>query len=86
MFVQGNTHDVAQQIHRLESRGSILDVLLDETRRFSRDLGADDKARLDQYVTSVREVEELLQTARVRPHALHGTVGAGVGLHAHRDP
>lgn len=64
MFVQGDQNAVAQQLHRLESRGSILDVLLDETSRFRRDLGNDDKARLDQYVTSVREVEGRLQTAR----------------------
>jgi hypothetical protein len=64
MFVQGDEEAVAQQVHRLERRGSILDALLDETRRFSRQLGTDDKARLDQYVTSVREVEERLQTAR----------------------
>ncbi len=64
MFVQGDREAVARQLHRLETRGSILDTLLDETRRFSRDLGADDRTRLDQYVTSVREVEERLQTAR----------------------
>src|SRR5499427_1471362 len=64
MFVQGDEQAVAQQVHRLERRGSILDALLDETRRFSRQLGTDDKVRLDQYVTSVREVEERLQTAR----------------------
>jgi hypothetical protein len=64
MFVQGDQEAVAQQIHRLERRGSILDALMDETKRFSRKLGTDDKARLDQYVTSVREVEERLQTAR----------------------
>ena len=64
MFVQGDEEAVAQQIQRLERRGSILDALLDETRRFSRQLGTDDKVRLDQYVTSVREVEERLQTAR----------------------
>lgn len=64
MFVQGDKAAVAQQMNRLERRGSILDTLLDETRRFSRQLGTDDKARLDQYVTSVREVEERLQTAR----------------------
>ncbi|MEO8131872.1 MAG: DUF1552 domain-containing protein, partial [Bryobacteraceae bacterium] len=64
MFVQGGKEEVAEQIHRLQGRGSVLDVLMDETRRFSRQLGADDKARLDQYVTSVREVEERLQTAR----------------------
>ena len=64
MFVQGDKEAVARQINRLESRGSILDTLLDETKRFSRELGRDDRARLDQYVTSVREVEERLQTAR----------------------
>lgn len=64
MFLQGDQESVARQLHKLESRGSILDTLLDETKRFSRDLASEDKARLDQYVTSVREVEERLQTAR----------------------
>ena len=64
MFVQGDEEAVAQQVQRLERNGSILDALLDETRRFTRQLGTDDKVRLDQYVTSVREVEERLQTAR----------------------
>ena len=64
MFVQGDQESVARQLHRLEGRGSILDTLLDETNRFKRDLGADDKLRLDQYVTSVREVEERMLTAR----------------------
>lgn len=64
MFLQGDKEAVARQIHRLERRGSILDALLDESKRFGRELGAADKARLDQYVTSVREVEERLQNAR----------------------
>lgn len=64
MFVQGDSKTIAQQLHRLEERGSILDTLLDETKQFSRNLGSDDKARLDQYFTSVREIEERLQTAR----------------------
>ena len=64
MFVQGDPASVEKQLHRLEERGSILDILLDETRRFSRGLGGEDKARLDQYFTSVREVEERLQSAR----------------------
>src|SRR4051812_33670660 len=64
MFVQGDEAAVARQVQHLERRGSILDALMDESRRFSRRLGADDKARMDQYVTSVREVEERLQTAR----------------------
>lgn len=64
MFVQGDPASVQKQLHRLDERGSILDTLLDETKQFSRNLGSDDKARLDQYLTSVREVEERLQTAR----------------------
>lgn len=64
MFVQGDKEAVAKQLHRLASRGSILDTLRDETKRFSNELGSEDKARLDQYVTSVREVEERMQTAR----------------------
>jgi hypothetical protein len=64
MFVQGDPDAVARQLHKLEERGSILDTLLAETKQFSRRLGRQDRARLDQYFTSVREVEARLQTAR----------------------
>ncbi|MBS1811913.1 MAG: DUF1552 domain-containing protein [Acidobacteria bacterium] len=64
MFVQGDAATVQQQLRRLEERGSILDTLTSEANRFSRKLGSADKARLDQYFTSVREVEERLVAAR----------------------
>jgi len=64
MFVQGDAAAVEQQLHRLEERGSILDTLLGEANRFSRNLGGADKSRLDQYFTSVREVEQRLAAAR----------------------
>ncbi len=64
MFLQIDAAAVEKQLHRLEERGSILDTLLDETKSFSRGLNGNDKARLDQYFTSIREVEERLQTAR----------------------
>ena len=64
MFVQGNPADVARQVRKLEERGSILDTLLDDARQLERGLGQQDKARLDQYLTSVREVEQRLQSAR----------------------
>lgn len=64
MFVQGDAAAVQQQLNRLEERGSILDTLLDEANRFNRNLGSADKARLDQYFTSVREVEQRLVSAR----------------------
>lgn len=64
MFVRGDAAAVAQQLKRLEERGSILDTLQDEANRFRRKLSSTDKSRLDQYFTSVREVEERLVTAR----------------------
>ncbi len=63
MFVQGEPAEVERQLHRLEERGSILDTLLDDTKRFGQRLGRDDRARVDQYLTSVREVEERLHLA-----------------------
>lgn len=65
LFLRGDAEAVARQKHRLESRGSILDTLREETRRFSGELGREDRARLEQYVTSVREVEERMAAARV---------------------
>jgi len=64
MFVKGDAASVQRELHRLEERGSILDTLRDDAKQFSRSLGSDDRARLDQYFTSVREVEERLRTAR----------------------
>jgi hypothetical protein len=64
MFVQGDPEAVKKQLNRLDERGSILDTLMDHTKKLSRGLGSDDRSRLDQYLTSVREVEERLVTAR----------------------
>lgn len=64
MFVQGDTAQVQRQLKNLDERGSILDTLLDDTKRLSRDLGNADRSRLDQYLTSIREVEQRLQAAR----------------------
>ncbi|HEX4951267.1 MAG TPA: DUF1552 domain-containing protein [Blastocatellia bacterium] len=64
MFVQGDAAAVEAQLRRLEERGSILDTLQGETNRLNRKASQADKARLDQYFTSVREVEERLQSAR----------------------
>ena len=64
MFLQGDQKEVASQLHRIEERGSILDTLQQQTESFSRSLGQNDRQRLDQYFTSVREVEERLNSAR----------------------
>ncbi len=45
--------------HRLSS--SILDVVRDDAHDLQKQLGANDRAKLDEYFTSVREVEKRLQ-------------------------
>ena len=41
----------------LASRGSIIDEVLSEARDLNRRLGAKDKKKMDEYLSSVREVE-----------------------------
>ncbi len=45
---------------RIMVRQSVLSAVKDEASDFSRDLGAADKARMDEYFTSVRQMEQQL--------------------------
>jgi hypothetical protein len=51
------------QRRRLDRRQSILDAVLGEATSLRGKLGTDDRGRLDQYLTSVREVEVRAQRA-----------------------
>ncbi len=57
---QGGT---AKQRRNLQRRGSVLDAILNEARSLGGQLGQDDRGRLDQYLTSGREVEIRTQRA-----------------------
>jgi len=46
---------------------SVLSVVADDRKLLSRNVGAGDRARLDQYFTSVRELEKTLQVELQRP-------------------
>lgn len=63
LFVQGSAEETRQRLQQLQERGSILDAVLADSQQFSRGLGSDDRERLDQYFTSVRELEERLHVA-----------------------
>ena len=43
---------------RKEQRRSVLDFVLEDAKLLNRDLGLSDKQKLDEYLTSVREVEQ----------------------------
>ena len=42
---------------RYQRRSSVLDVILNDAREMSRKIGAEDKSKLDEYLTAVRQVE-----------------------------
>ena len=46
---------------------SVLSVVADDRKLLSRNVGAGDRARLDEYFTSVRELEKTLQVELQRP-------------------
>jgi len=48
---------IAKQRRGYQRRGSILDAVLDDAQSLSANLGNEDRGRLDQYLTAVREVE-----------------------------
>lgn len=48
---------IAKQRRGLQRRGSILDAILEEANTLGNQLGQADRGRLEQYLTSVREVE-----------------------------
>jgi hypothetical protein len=60
MFIQGDAKTVATRLQQLKDRGSILDAVREDLREFERGLGSNDKERLEQYLTSLRELEERL--------------------------
>jgi hypothetical protein len=57
----GLTAEARQQ--RLMSRRSILDFVLSDARSLSRALGPSDQRKLDEYLTSIRQIEEQMKRA-----------------------
>jgi hypothetical protein len=64
LFLQGTPEQVAAQIHRLDTGRSILDAVADQSKELQRNVGARDRGRLEQYFTSVRDLEQRLQESR----------------------
>ena len=61
MFVNGTEKEVAEEMGNLERGRSILDTVLGDAKALNVTLGARDREKLDEYFTSVRELEVRLQ-------------------------
>ena len=60
LFVAGNAQEVERQVANLRIGRSILDAVADRATSLQKKLGPADRDRLEQYFTSVREVEKRL--------------------------
>jgi hypothetical protein len=63
MFVAGTPTEKAATLRRIEAGGSVLDLVLEKASRLEKAASSDDRARVDQYFQSVRELERRLQRA-----------------------
>src|SRR5881409_143792 len=64
MFLQGTKAETEAQVCKLETGQSILDAVAGQAKDLQRTVGARDRDRLDQYFTSVRDLEQRLQMSR----------------------
>ncbi|MBG30340.1 MAG: hypothetical protein CMI31_10120 [Opitutae bacterium] len=64
LFVQAPKSERQVEGERLTHRGSVLDALRESAKSLHGDLNAADRDKLDQYLTSVREVERRLQMSK----------------------
>jgi hypothetical protein len=60
LFLDGKPEEVRDQVGRLADGRSILDDVRDQAADLRSKLGMDDRDRLDEYVTSVRDLEKRL--------------------------
>lgn len=63
LFLEGRPDEVEAQARRLADGQSVLDAVRDQARKLQRGLGASDREKLDEYFTSIRELEQRLAQA-----------------------
>ena len=73
LFIAGDAASVERQVEQLRVGRSILDAVADRAATLQKKLGSGDRARMDQYFSSVREVEKRLLLAedwerKPKPH------------------
>src|SRR5262245_53766627 len=60
LFLDGKPDEVQSQVNRLADGRSILDDVRDQANSLRSNVGSDDRDRLDEYITSVRDLEKRL--------------------------
>ncbi len=63
LFLDGSADEVDRQVRKLKDGQSIMDTVGEQAKSLQGSVGAQDREKLDQYFTSVRELEQRLVKA-----------------------
>ncbi len=63
LFGDGSNADPAARLARLEQQRSVLDFVMGDLGRLGSGLGTHDRAKLEEYVDSIRDIERRIQKA-----------------------
>jgi hypothetical protein len=66
----GGTGSPEQRRMRMQQNRSILDSVLEETHKLDRNLGGEDQAKVEGFLTNIRDVERRIQNAESRTDEL----------------
>ena len=78
LFLEGTAEAKDAQIQKLREGKSIMDTVRDETRQFRNQIGKEDRKKLEEYLHSVREMEQRLSLAEAWVHKPKPKVDAEV--------
>jgi hypothetical protein len=68
LFMQDKAEDVAANVEALRQERSMLDFVAEQSKRLNRKLSRVDQQRLDEYLTSVRELEQRIKSSESWAH------------------
>ena len=80
LFLNGTKAEMQEQVRRLELGQSILDSVADQAKDLQRKVGARDRNRLDQYFSSVRDLEQRMAMSKEWENKPKPKVSASVPL------
>jgi hypothetical protein len=66
LFGDSTSTDPAARVERLRNQKSVIDYVKESLSRLQRDLGQTDNAKLDEYLTSVRDIERRVALAETQ--------------------
>jgi Protein of unknown function (DUF1552) len=76
LFIQGKPAEVAATVEALRQERSMLDFVAEQSKRLNRSLSKADRQRMDQYLSSVRELEQRLHSLEQWEHRPRPKVNA----------